>query len=350
MLSSLTRRSYARTFSLSAENPDGKKGGARATEGNAAYHARELGEGWKVSPNAKLPAKTNVTLADIKGQGAIKHIWMTDICSRGRALILRIYFDGQSSPAVCAPLSDFFANADYTEYRQLSSLAMCINPYKGLNCYFEMPYRNGFRIDIENVASEDVLLWYQIDCEEKPVPEDSLYFHAQFRRANPVPYMEPYTILENVKGCGQYVGTYINYCPHSNGWWGEGEIKFYIDGDGEYPTICGTGTEDYFGGSHNFEADGKYAEFSTPYSGMYKVSRTDDLYKVERRFNMYRWHIVDPIYFKEDLRVTIQALGWRSGGRYRPLTDDITSVAYWYSDNLADEYPPLPSPDELELF
>ena len=90
-------------------------------------------------------------------------------------------------------------------------------------------------------------------------------------------------------------------------------------------------------------------EFSTPYSGLSKVGHTDEIYRAQRYFDMYRWHITDPIYFKEDLRVTIQALGWRSEGRYLPLQDDISSVAYWYSDRLDDAYPPLPTPDELEL-
>ena len=141
----------------------------------------------------------------------------------------------------------------------------------------------------------------------------------------------------------------MHWGVRSNGWWGEGEIKFYIDGDKEYPSICGTGTEDYFGGSHNFDVDGKYVEYSAAYAGMYKVGKTDETYKAVRYFDMYRWHITDPIYFKEDLKVTIQALGWRSGGRFRPLQDDISSVAYWYSDNLNDVYPQVPTLDELEL-
>ena len=135
----------------------------------------------------------------------------------------------------------------------------------------------------------------------------------------------------------------------SNGWWGEGEIKFYIDGDSEFPTICGTGTEDYFCGAYNFDVNGQYTEFSTPYSGMYKVRRTDNIYLSQRYFNLYRWHITDPVYFKEDLKVTIQALGWRSEGRYLPLEDDLSSVAYWYSDTLDDVYPELGDANALEI-
>jgi hypothetical protein len=246
------------------------------------------------------------------------------------------------------PLSDFFAAADYLEFRQLSSLAMCVNPAKGLNCYFEMPFFKGFRIEVENLGGE-CNIYYQIDCEEKQLSPDALYFHAQFRRVNPLPYMEPYVILDNIKGKGHYVGTYLNWGVKSNGWWGEGEVKFYIDGDTDFPTICGTGTEDSFCGAYNFDVAGKYTEFCTPYAGMHKISSTDDLYRSQRYFNLYRWHIVDPIYFESDLKVTVQALGWRSGNRYLPLQDDISSVAYWYSDHLEDEYPPFPSVNELEI-
>ncbi len=350
MLNNLTTKKDIRTFSVSPENLTGEKGkGGMAIEGTAAWNARELGQGWKVNPYLIAKAGETIVLADVKGQGAIKHFWITDNSVRGRLLILRIYFDGHKNPVVEAPLSDFFANAEYTEYRQLSSLAICNNPGRGLNCYFEMPYFKGFRVEIENTCCEAVNVYYQIDCEEKKIPEDSLYFHAQFRRVNPLPYKENYVILDNIKGNGHYVGTYMHWGVKNNGWWGEGEIKFYIDGDKEFPTICGTGTEDYFCGAYNFDVGGKYVEYTTPYAGLSKVRATDGIYKANRYFNMYRWHITDPIYFKEDLKVTIQALGWRSIGRYNPLQDDISSVAYWYSDNLDDVYPPLPDANGLEI-
>jgi len=350
MLNELSKKRNIRTFSVCPENFTGEKGGGgRATEGTGASCARDLGVGWKVSPSVLVPAGGTFVMADVKGQGAIKHIWITDSSSTGRLLVLRIYWDGQDSPAVEVPLGDFFATAKQTEYRQLSSLAVCVNPKRGLNCYWSMPYRKGFRITVENISSKDITVYYQIDCEEKEIADDELYFHAQFRRENPVKYKTAYTILDNVKGCGKYVGTYLYWGVNNNGWWGEGEIKFFIDGDRDFPTICGTGTEDYFCGAYDFDVDGQYIEYSTPYSGLSKVDSTDQLYKAQRRFNMYRWHITDPIYFKEDLRVTIQALGWRSDGRYLPLQDDISSVAYWYSDNLADIYPALPDRDGLEI-
>ena len=352
MLSNLTTKKDIRTFSVCPENPTGEKGGgARATleNGSAASEARELGEGWKVNPYIVLDAGNTAVLADIKGEGAIKHIWITDDAKAGRQLIFRIYFDGQEQPAVHAPLSDFFCNADYLEYRQISSLPMCYNPRRAMNCYFEMPYFKGFRVEIENVSVNPIRIYYQIDCEEKKNDPDSLYFHAQFRRIHSLPYKEVYTILDNVKGNGHYVGTYMHWGVKNNGWWGEGEIKFYIDGDTDYPSICGTGTEDYFCGAYNFDVNGKYVEYTTPYAGLSKVGHTDETYRAQRFFDMYRWHITDPIYFKEDLKVTIQALGWRSERRYLPLRDDISSVAYWYSDNLEDVYPEMLSANDLEL-
>lgn len=350
MLSKLTIKKNIRTFSISPENLTGAKGsGGMASVGSASYAARELGQGWKVNPYLVSEPGNVTVLADVKCQGAIKHFWITDSAKAGRLLILRIYFDGQKTPAVEAPLSDFFCNADYREYRQLSSLAICVNPNRGLNCYFEMPYFSSFRVEIENRGVDQCNIYYQIDCEEKEISPDSLYFHAQFRRTNPLPYMTPYVILDNIKGRGHYVGTYMNWGVKANGWWGEGEIKFYIDGDREFPTICGTGTEDYFCGAYNFDVNGKYTEFCTPYSGMYKVGHTDETYASQRYFNLYRWHITDPIYFTEDLKVTIQALGWRSEGRYLPLQDDISSVAYWYSDNLNDEYPEFPDKNAIEI-
>ena len=145
------------------------------------------------------------------------------------------------------------------------------------------------------------------------------------------------------------MGTYMAWGVNNTGWWGEGEIKFDLDGDQEFPTICGTGTEDYFCGSYNFDTGGHYQEFSTPFAGMPKVIRPDGLYNSQQRFSLYRWHVMDPIRFEQDLRVTIQALGWRKDGRYLPLQDDIASVAYWYQTLPASPFPALPERDQLEI-
>jgi hypothetical protein len=194
-----------------------------------------------------------------------------------------------------------------------------------------------------------MVLFYQINYTLTSVPDDCAYLHAQFRRTNPLPYKETYTIADGIRGHGHYVGTYLAWQVNNTGWWGEGEIKFFLDGDGEFPTICGTGTEDYFCGSYNFDRNGHYAEFSTAYAGLPQVIRPDGAYRSQQRFGLYRWHIMDPIRFEQDLRVTIQALGWRSGGRYLPLQDDIASVAWWYQAEPHAPFPSLPGRDQLEV-
>ena len=336
--------------SISAENFKGEKGkGGMAVHGTGENCARDLGIGWKVSPSVSIPAGEVFELADIDGSGIIKHIWITDNCPRNRMLVIRMYWDGSDTPSVEVPLGDFFAAAEHQSYAQLTSLPVCVNPKRAFNCYWDMPFYKKCRITIENLYQECVTVYYQIDYVLGEVPEGHGYFHAQFRRVNPLPYKECYTILDNVKGNGHYVGTYMFWGVNNNGWWGEGEIKFFLDGDKEYPTICGTGTEDYFCGSWNFDIGGKYQEFCTPYSGMSKVIRPDGLYNSQQRFSLYRWHITDPIYFKKDIKVTIQALGWRNGGRYLPLQDDISSVAFWYQDNICKTFPAFPTVDELEI-
>ena len=147
MFHDLTLQKDVESFSISPENPTGERGkGGMATEGGGAHWARDLGQGWKISPMITVEANSTAVLADVCGEGAIKHIWISDTAKAGRALILRIYFDGQENPAVCAPLSDFFCGANDKEYHQISALPICFNPRKGLNCYFEMPYFKSFRI------------------------------------------------------------------------------------------------------------------------------------------------------------------------------------------------------------
>jgi len=205
---------------------------------------------------------------------------------------------------------------------------------------------------MSNIADTPMTLYYQITYALTDVPDDAAYFHAQFRRTNPLPYKSVYTLLDGIRGQGHYVGTYMAWGVNNNLWWGEGEIKFYMDGD-EHPTICGTGTEDYFCGSYNFDAsknhDKGYTTFTTPYSGLPQVIHAADDYHAQLRFGMYRWHLMDPIRFEQDLKITIQALGWRSGGRYLPLQDDIASVAYWYQTLPTVPFPALPDRDYLEV-
>ena len=349
-LNNLYRVANAKTRSISPEQLTGEKGkGGMAKEGVASEAARDLGQGWKVNPFVVIEPGKTFTLAEINGQGAIQHIWMTPT-GNWRFSILRMYWDGETEPSVEAPVGDFFAMG-WGKYAPISSLAVCVNPGSAFNSYWMMPFRKSAKITIENLDRMSVRLYYQIDYTLAQVPPDAAYFHAQFRRVNPLPYKQVYTIVDGIKGRGQYVGTYMAWGVNNNGWWGEGEIKFYLDGDQEFPTINGTGTEDYFCGSYNFENKEKkqYQEFTTAYSGLIQVLRPDGLYQSQQRFGLYRWHIPDPIRFENDLRVTIQALGWRSGGRYLPLKDDIASVAYWYQIEPHAPFPKLPDKDSLEV-
>lgn len=349
-LGNLARLSNAKTRSISPENFTGEKGkGGMATEGTGASCARDLGQGWKISPSVAIAPHSVFTLGKTEGPGALQHIWLTTFPTNWRRLILRAYWDGEDSPSIECPLGDFFANG-WCERCNISSLPIAVNPAGGMNSYWEMPFRKSAYLTLENLGTEEAIVYYQIDYTLTDIPEDMAYFHAQWRRSNPLPYKEVHTLLDNVQGSGQYVGTYIAWQSNSNGWWGEGEIKFYLDGDKDFPTICGTGTEDYFGGAWNFEhPKGEYGSFSTPFLGLPQVIKPDGLYRSQQRFGMYRWHIMDPIRFNENLRVTIQALGWRNGHRYLPLQDDIASTAFWYQTEPHVPHPLLPDADGLEV-
>ena len=348
-LGNLWRLSGAQTRSISAENFSGAKGqGGMATEGTGAAAARDLGRGWKVSPSIRIAPGARATLADIRGSGAIQHLWLTTHPRNWRRLLLRMHWDGDPRPAVEVPVGDFFCNG-WGVFSQVSSLPIAVNPHGGCNSYWELPFRTAAAVTVENLADEEATLYFQVTYALTEVPEDAAYFHAQWRRSNPLPAGEVHTLLDGITGSGQYVGTYLAWGVNNSGWWGEGEIKFYLDGDREFPTICGTGTEDYFGGAWDFDVPGQgYTLFSTPYLGLSQVLRPDGLYQSQQRFGMYRWHVADPIRFGADLRVTIQALGWRSGRRYLPLHDDIASTAFWYQKENSAPRPPAPAADELE--
>lgn len=351
-LANLHRLSDAQTRSISPENLSGEKGKAgMATEGTGKNAARDLGQGWKVSPSVRIKAKSTFTLAEIDGSGAIQQIWMTPApLDKTRFNILRFYWDGEEEPSIEVPLGDFFA-CGWGKYCQINSLAVCVNPGSAFNCYWTMPFRKKAKITMENLDERDMVLYYQINYTLTRVPEDVACLHAQFRRVGKLSVKTDYVILDGVRGRGHYVGTYLAWEVRSPGWWGEGEIKFFMDGDGEFPTICGTGTEDCFCGSYNFEnqATKRYQTFSTLYTGLAQVLPPEIIYVPGQRFGLYRWHIVDPVRFQKDLKVTIQALGWMAdrSGRYLPLEDDIASVAYWYQAEPHAKFPALPGKDEL---
>jgi len=356
-LSNIYRLSDAKSRSISPENFTGEKGkGGMALKGTGESAARDLGKGWKLSPSVEIKAHTTFTVAEINGSGSVQHIWMTPT-GVWRNSIIRFYWDDEKTPSVEAPVGDFFGMG-WGQYSALRSLAVCVNPGSAFNCYWPMPFRKKCRITMENNDEKSMMLYYQVDYILTEVPSDAAYFHAQFRRVNPLVSKSVVTLLDGVQGRGQYVGTYLAWGVHNNGWWGEGEIKFYMDGDTDYPTICGTGTEDYFCGSYDFDTRKKnaagveeteYTEFNTPYSGLAQVIRGDGHYNVSQRFGLYRWHITDPIRFEKNLRVTIQALGWRSEGRYLPLQDDIASTVFWYQTEPHQSFPSFPDKDALEV-
>jgi hypothetical protein len=356
-LNNLYQLSDAKSRSISPENLTGEKGkGGMATTGTGQNAARDLGQTWKVSPSIVIKAKTTFTLAEINTSGSIQHIWMTPT-GNWRYSIIRFYWDDETTPSVEVPVGDFFCMG-WGQYAPVQSLAVTVNPGSAFNCYWPMPFKKKCKITMENMDDHDMLLYYQVDYIETKVPDDAAYFHAQYRRVNPLPLKQDYVLVDSIKGKGQYVGTYMAYGSNKNGWWGEGEIKFFMDGDTKFPTINGTGTEDYFCGSYDFTTHKKntagvdvsaYTEFSGPYTGMPQVIHGDGHYAIAQRFGLYRWHITDPVRFDNDLKVTIQDLGWHGDGRYMPLQDDISTVVFWYQTEPHHTFPKLPSKDELEV-
>ena len=356
-LGTISKIAKAKTRSITAENVYGEKGCGGMAEvsdqpqpavkkigqkwDGANKCARDLGQTWKVRPCITLPTGSTTTLMDIDGPGCIQHIWITVDTKLYRDLIIRIYWDGEKNPSVESPVGDFFCNGFKTR-TNIMAVPINVNPSGGFNCYFPMPFRKHARMTVENRNPADVGgFFYAINYVLAEVDKDEAYFHAQFRRTNPLPYKADYTILDGVKGQGQYVGTYMAWQQNNTGWWGEGEIKLFLDGDKDFPTICGTGTEDYFGGAWGFGQN-----YSAPFLG-YPLGASDG--KTGNRHGLYRFHIMDPIRFEKDLRVIMQAIGWRSEGRYLPLQDDIASVAYWYQVEPHASFPALPNRDYLEV-
>lgn len=353
--STLPLLSNAKSRSLSAENYNGEvNGGALATEGTGKECARLLGKGWKVSPSHTIQPGEVFTLANIEGSGAIQSMWMSGYV--GRDIIIRMYWDGQEQPCVECPMSDFFGVAWTSndrhifdpDFAQLNSAMIAVNPNRGMNCFWLMPFRTRAVITLENRSDSPRTVYYQVNYALMDVPEEAAYFHAQFRSATPLKQGEDYVLLDGVKGKGHYVGTAMHVGLNGTGlWWGEGEVKFFMDGD-ENPTICGTGTEDYFLGAYDWDVGGEYRTYNSLYGGMFYV-RHPKHYDSQMRFSMCRWHVPDPIRFDEDLKVTIQDLGWYEPGLYKPRRDDFYSVAYWYQTLPTAAFPKLPDPLDLEI-
>ena len=318
--------------SVSAENFNGEKGkGGMATEGMGKIPAGELGRPFKISPCVNVPASSAFTVCDIKGSGEINHIWMTCAPVGFSAFTVEFYYDGSAVPSVSMPLGKLFA-IGHDEKSLVNSLAVTVNPAGGMNMYWPVPFRKGVKITLTNTSEQDIVIYYQVDYQLKRIPRSACYFHAFYRESLPVEHKRNHVVLEKTAGRGAYVGTFMTYKTDFTTWWGEGEFKFFLDGDGEYPTICGTGTEDYFGGAWNFEQpQGRYRYYSTAYQGLVDVIPKDKIYIKDQRFSMYRWHLTDPVYFGKDIRVEVQAIGWQEDMKnYRLSQAEITTVAIVY--------------------
>ena len=346
-LGSLPLMNETETRLVSPENPTGERGKGGMAIPNPSdpdlpfsKSAAHLGQGWKVRPFVKPKAGETITIMDVEGPGTIQHIWMateTNWAGNGRACILRFYWDDEKEPSVEVPMTDFFA-VGHDIFAKVNSAVVVVNPMSSLNCYWPMPFRKRARVTFTNESDRDLaLLTYQITYAKGDVPKNTGYFHAQWRKSTVDPSHPDYTIVDGVKGKGKYVGTFLAWTQLHSGWFGEGEVKFFIDGDGKFPTICGTGTEDYFGGSYGFPE-----LYSTAYAGNVLDNRTAGAHG-PRKWSLSRWHVMDPIVFQKELRMTIQALGWYTGtpGGYRSLAADVASVAYWYQVEPHSAFPKL---------
>jgi hypothetical protein len=277
---------------------------------------------------------------DVAGPGTIEHIWLatsTDFKGNGRATVLRFYWDQEDGPSIEVPMTDFFAIGN-DRFAPVNSAAVVDIPTASMNCYWPMPFRKHARITVTNDAEKVLPLFtYQIDYRLSNVPDNAAYFHAQWRRETVKPSNAVYTVLDGVKGDGRYVGTFLAWTQLSTGWFGEGEVKFYLDGDSNFPTIAGTGTEDYFGADYGFPK-----LYSTAYIGNVLDPQSTNPDGGPPQHSLYRWHILDPVNFHQNLKVTIQDLGWWPDGTYQAEGDDIASVAYWYQKEPHASFPVFP--------
>ncbi|SDD44739.1 glycoside hydrolase family 172 protein [Auraticoccus monumenti] len=343
-----------RSHSINAENPTG-------APGQAAREPSDLGPARKGSPALPLPAGGSLTLAEIEGPGVIRHIWITvpDRTEAGpfvlRDLVLRMWWDDATEPAVEVPLGDFFCNG-FADRALLTSEPVVVAPSGGMNSYFPMPFRRNARIVIDSEHPGDLShVFFQVDYTTgDEITDGTGLFHAQWRRSNGTTALgEDHVILDGVRGSGTYVGTFVALASLHRYWWGEGEVKFFLDGDTEHPSLCSTGLEDYAGGAWAFqdalraEPEPSVITFSAPYCGYHQHDNRDRTRASEfvtealPMHGMYRWHLPDPIYFRQDLRITLQQIGCWSHGLFE-RSDDVSTVAYWYQDGGVVDAPALP--------
>jgi len=307
--------------SISFENPTGAKGaGGKA--------ASKLGVGRKGSPSRALQPGEEVPLCDIQGPGTIRHIWMTT--DNGpenlRSLVIRAWWEDQKHPSIECPVGDFmgFAHGKVVSYQ---SAVHSVGRRAGMNIWLPMPFTKRARFVIVNEGKKPVPLFYQIDFTlGDRHPADVGRLHVLFRRENPTRLKKDFELLPLRKGKGRFIGSIIGVRPLSGNWWGEGEVKMYLDGDRDFPTICGTGSEDYVGLSWGVQ--------ETPF--LYNGCCLNQKGFV----TMYRWHLPDPVFWRKEARITIQQIGWNKGLYERQ--DDWSCATFWYEPIPSAPLPPLP--------
>ena len=283
------------------ENPTGERGGGGKVAG-----------GRKGAPSRSLEPGDRIVLADLRGPGTVRHFWMTFRPAppeEMRALVLEIFYDGLDDPSVSVPCLDFFGLPLGRPVPFDSELASA-HEGRGFNVYFPIPFRNGLRVELTNRSRSQVDLYYQLDFTAEPtINPESGYLHVSFRRENPTVLLRDFVIEEGLSGPGRFLGCNVGIRVIDGGaWYGEGEVKVFRDGDTDYPTICGTGLEDYVGSAWGMGAHHhRYAGAPLEVRGADRRTNPDFV-------GFYRWHIRDPIMFQRDLRVTIQQIGFVAFG------------------------------------
>lgn len=317
--------------SISFENPTGEPGKGGQT-------ASKLGVGRKGFPAKGIASGETVVLCDITGPGTIRHIWMTggfkDKTEALRSMVVRAYWDGQEYPSIECPLGDFMGSA-HAKINSYQSAVHSIGINAALNIWLPMPFDKHAKMTLTNEGQENITLFYQIDYTiGDKHPKKFGRLHVCFVRENPTTLKKDFEILPKRTGEGRFVGAVLGIRALSGNWWGEGEIKIYMDGDNEYPTICGTGSEDYVCLSYGMQQTPfRYHGCSLDQNGF---------------ISMYRWHLPDAIYWKKECRITIQQIGWsqesrdKTGSALYERQDDWSSATFWYEPVPSGKLPEFP--------
>lgn len=320
--------------SISFENPTGEPG-------HGGQAASNLGVGRKGFPAKAIAPGETVVLCDIAGTGTIRHIWMTGSFKVKtialRSIVVRAFWENQKHPSVECPLGDFMG-ISHAKVNSYQSAVHSVGEIAALNIWLPMPFNEHAKMTLTNESNESISLFYQIDYTiGDKHPKNLGRLHVCFVRKNPTVLAEDFEILPTRIGEGRFIGTVLGIRTLQGNWWGEGEVKAFIDGDTEFPTICGTGSEDYVCLSYGMQ--------QTPFL-YHGCSWNHDGF-----ISMYRWHLPDPIYWKKKCRITIQQIGFSSKLRQEtghPLyerQDDWSSATFWYEPIPSSQLPEFPDLD-----